>query len=277
MSRLTISKFKAKKRAGKKISMLTAYAYPFAKIFDEAGIDAILVGDSLANVVLGLDSTKDVTMDQMIYHAKAVARGVKNALVIGDMPFEAYQKDPKLAVKNAKRFIKEGGCDAVKIEWFPKCLWVVKNVIAAGIPVMGHIGLTPQTAQALGGFKVHGKDAESARRIIEQAIALEKLGCFSLVLECVPDKVARLITKKVKIPTIGIGAGNGCDGQILVMHDMLGLYDRFTPKFVKKYLDGIAVVRRAVGRYRKDVLKGKFPSKKQSFSIQDEEFEKLKK
>lgn len=277
MSRLTISKFKAKKRAGKRISMLTAYAYPFARIFDEAGIDAILVGDSLANVVLGLDSTKDVTMDQMIYHAKAVARGVKNALVIGDMPFEAYQKNPKLAVKNAKRFIREGGCHAVKIEWFPKCLWVVKNVIAAGIPVMGHIGLTPQTAQALGGFKVQGKDAESSRRIIEQAIALEKLGCFSLVLECVPDKVARLITKNVKIPTIGIGAGNGCDGQILVMHDMLGLYDRFTPKFVKKYLDGIAVVRRAVGRYRKDVLAGKFPSKKQSFSIQDEEFEKLKK
>lgn len=277
MSRLTINQFKAKKRAGKKIAMLTAYAYPFAKILDEAGMDAILVGDSLANVVLGLDSTKDVTMDQMIYHAKAVARGVKNALVIGDMPFEAYQKNPKLAVKNAKRFIREGGCQAVKIEWFRHCPMVVKNVIAARIPVMGHIGLTPQTAAALGGFKVQGKDADSARRIIEQAVLLEKLGCFSLVLECVPDKVAKFITKKVKIPTIGIGAGNGCDGQILVMHDVLGLYDRFTPKFVKKYLDGKAIVKRAVERYRQDVASGKFPSKKQSFTIKDEELQKLRK
>lgn len=275
MSRLTIQQFKTRKRAGKKIAMLTAYDYAFAKIIDEASIDAILVGDSLANVVLGLDSTKDVTMDQMIYHAKAVSRGVKNALVIGDMPFEAYQKNPKLAVKNAKRFIKEGGCHGVKIEWFKHCLSVVKNVIGAGISVMGHIGLTPQTAAALGGFKVQGKDADSAKRIIEQAVALEKLGCFSLVLECVPDKVARLITKKVKIPTIGIGAGPWCDGQILVMHDVLGLYDRFTPKFVKKYIDGGGLVRRAVERYRKDISIGRFPTRKQSFTIADDQLERL--
>jgi 3-methyl-2-oxobutanoate hydroxymethyltransferase len=275
MSRLTINQFKAKKCAGKKIAMLTAYDYAFAKIIDESGVDAILVGDSLANVVLGLDSTKDVTMDQMIYHAKAVSRGVKNALVVGDMPFEAYQKNPKLAVKNAKRFIKEGGCHGVKIEWFSKCLSVVKNIIAAGIPVIGHVGLTPQTAAALGGFKVQGKDADSAKRIIEQAIALEKLGCFGLVLECVPDKVARLITKKVKIPTIGIGAGPWCDGQILVMHDVFGLFDRFQPKFVKQYIDAGSLIKRAVRKYCQDVSVGKFPTKKQSFSITDEELKRL--
>ncbi|MCX5681746.1 MAG: 3-methyl-2-oxobutanoate hydroxymethyltransferase [Candidatus Omnitrophica bacterium] len=276
MSRLTIKQFKQKKRVGKKIAMLTAYDYAFAKIIDEACVDAILVGDSLANVVLGLDSTKDVTMDQMIYHAKAVSRGAKNALVIGDMPFEAYQKNPKHAVKNARRFIKEGGCHGVKIEWFSKCLFVVKNIIAVGIPVMGHIGLTPQTAEALGGFKVQGKDADSARNIIDQAVALEKMGCFSLVLECVPDKVARLITKKIKIPTIGIGAGPWCDGQILVMHDVFGLFDRFRPKFTKQYVDAGTLIKHAAQNYCKDVSSGKFPSKKQSFAITDEEFKQLR-
>jgi 3-methyl-2-oxobutanoate hydroxymethyltransferase len=276
MNKLSVKQFILRKKRGKKIAMLTAYDYAFAKMIDEAGMDMILVGDSLANVVLGLESTKDVTMDQMIYHAKAVRRGVKNALIIGDMPFEAYQKNPKVAVKNARRFVQEAGCYGVKIEWFSNCLNVVQKIIKAGIPVMGHIGLTPQTAQALGGFKVQGKDADSAKNIINQALLLQELGCFSLVLECIPDRIAALITKKIKIPTIGIGAGPYCDGQVLVMHDLLGLFDRFHPKFVKTYLNLRPLIVKAVQHYCKDVVSGKFPTKKQSFMIQSEEFEKIK-
>lgn len=268
--------FVLKKQKGRKIAMLTAYDYAFARLIDQAGVDMVLVGDSLANVVLGLASTKDVTMDQMIYHAKAVRRGVQSALIIGDMPFEAYQKDPKSAVKNAKRFIKEAGCHGVKIEWFKDCLSVTRNIIKAGIPVMGHIGLTPQTAQALGGFKVQGKDAESAKKIIDQAIVLEQTGCFSLVLECIPDRIAALITKRIKIPTIGIGAGPYCDGQVLVVHDLLGLFDKFHPKFVKTYENLGVLILDAVKTYKREVLSGQFPSKEQSFSIKSEEFEKIK-
>lgn len=259
----------------RKISMLTAYDYPLASLIDKAGIDMILVGDSVANVVLGLDSTTQVGMTEMIHHAKAVTRAVKHALVIGDMPYASYQINPEESVKNAKRFIDEAKCDAVKLEWFDRCLEVTAQLIKAGLPVMGHIGLTPQTADKLGGFKVQGKDAEQAKRLIEQALALDKLGCFSLVLECVPDKIAEMITKKIKIPTIGIGAGIHCDGQVLVTHDLLGLFERFTPKFVKKYINLTTLISKAIEEYKKEVREEKFPAKEHSFTIKEEELKKL--
>ena len=258
-----------------KITMLTAYDYPLASLVDRAGIDMVLVGDSVANVVLGLDSTTKVGMTEMIHHAKAVTRAVKHALVIGDMPYESYQVNPADSVKNARRFIEEAKCDAVKLEWFDRCLEVTEQIIKTEIPVMGHIGLTPQTADKLGGFKVQGKDARTAKRLIEQALALEKLGCFSLVLECVPDKIAEMITKNLKIPTIGIGAGINCDGQVLVTHDLLGLFERFTPKFVKKYINLAPMISQAIEEYKKEVIEGKFPTKNHSFTIKEEELKKL--
>jgi len=260
----------------RKITMLTAYDYPLASLVDKAGIDIILVGDSLANVVLGLESTTQVGMQEMLHHAKAVTRAVKHALVIGDMPYDSYQVNPEEALKNAGRFIEEAGCGAVKLEWFERCIEVTKKIAAAGIAVMGHIGLTPQTADKLGGFKVQGKDAEAAKRLIVQALELEKSGCFSIVLECVPDKIAQVITQKLKIPTIGIGAGINCDGQVLVIHDLLGLYERFTPKFVKKFTDLSPLISRAVEAYRDEVLQGKFPAPQHSFSIKEEEFKKIR-
>ncbi|MBI5873444.1 MAG: 3-methyl-2-oxobutanoate hydroxymethyltransferase [Candidatus Omnitrophica bacterium] len=267
-----------KKLKGKrKIVMLTAYDYPMAGAAEKAGIDIILVGDSLANVVLGLDSTKDVTMDQMIYHAKAARRGAKNTFIVGDMPFEAYQKDIRDSVKNAKRFIDEAGCDAVKLEWFQQALEATSLVIKAGIPVIGHIGLTPQTAENIGGFRVQGKDADAAKRLIEQARQFEDLGCFAILLECVPDKVAEIITGKANVPTIGIGAGPYCDGQVLVTHDMLGLFERHTPKFVKKYANVTDVMVKAFEDYKNDVLENRFPSKEHSFGINPEELKKLDK
>ncbi len=266
----------------RKMTMLTAYDYPLAYLVDKAGIDMILVGDSLANVVLGLDSTTKVGMTEMIHHAKAVTRAVKHALVIGDMPYESYQAlptgrqvNPAESVNNARRFIEEAKCDAVKLEWFDRCLEVTEEIIKAGIPVIGHIGLTPQTADKLGGFKVQGKDAEHAKRLIEQALALEKLGCFAILLECVPDKIAQMITEKIKIPTIGIGAGPYCDAQVLVIHDLLGLYERFTPKFVKKYINLSTLILTALEEYKREVTEGKFPSKEHSFSIKEEELKKI--
>jgi len=259
----------------RKITMLTAYDYPLASLMDRAGIDMILVGDSLANVVLGLDSTTKVGMTEMIHHAKAVTRAVKQALVVGDMPYESYQINPDESVKNARRFIEEAGCAAVKLEWFDRCLEVTEEIIKAGIPVMGHIGLTPQTADKLGGFKVQGKDAEAAKRLIDEAAELEKLGCFSIVLECVPDKIAEMITGKLKIPTIGIGAGVDCDGQVLVTHDLLGLFDRFKPKFVKQYINLSPLIQKAVEEYKNDVIARKFPAKEHSFTIKEEELKKI--
>jgi len=260
----------------RKITMLTAYDYPLASLIDKAGIDMILVGDSVANVVLGLDSTTKVGMTEMIHHAKAVTRAVKHALVIGDMPYESYQVNPQESVKNARRFIEEAKCDAVKLEWFDRCLEVTAQIINAGIPAMGHIGLTPQTADKLGGFKVQGKDAGTAKRLIEQAQALEKLGCFSLVLECVPDKIAEMITQNLKIPTVGIGAGIHCDGQVLVTHDALGLFERFTPKFVKKYINLVPLISEAIEEYKKEVTEGKFPTREHSFTIKEEELKKIR-
>ena len=273
-SKITIKEILSLKNK-RKITMLTAYDYPLASLIDKACIDIILVGDSLANVVLGLDSTTKVGMQEMIHHAKAVTRAVKTALVIGDMPYESYQINPDESVKNAARFIEEAKCDAVKLEWFDRCLEVTEKIISTGIPVMGHIGLTPQTADKLGGFKVQGKDAETAKRLIEQALELENLGCFSIVLECVPDKIAELITKKLKIPTIGIGAGVQCDGQVLVVHDLLGLFQRYTPKFVKKYINLSPLISKALNEYRDEVIQGKFPSQEYSFSIKEEELKKL--
>lgn len=273
--KLTIQDIQALKNK-RKITMLTAYDYPLASLIDRAGIDMILVGDSVANVVLGLDSTTKVGMPEMLHHAKAVTRAVGHALVIGDMPFESYQLNPEQAVKNAGRFIDEAGCDCIKLEWFAKCLEVTEKIMSAGIAVMGHIGLTPQTADKLGGFKVQGKDAEAAQKLIEQASALEALGCFSIVLECVPDKIAKLITQKLTIPTIGIGAGIHCDGQVLVTYDMLGLFERFTPKFVKKYINLSPLILKAVEEYKNEVLQEKFPEPKHSFTIKEEELSKLK-
>ena len=259
----------------RKITMLTAYDYPIASLIDQAEIDIILVGDSLANVVLGLDSTTKVGMFEMLHHAKAVTRAVKNSLVIGDMPYDSYQVNPDECVNNARRFIEEAGCQAVKLEWFEHCLKVTEQIIKAGIPVMGHIGLTPQTSDKIGGFIVQGKNAEAAKRLINQAAELENKGCFAIVLECVPDKLAKLITQKIKIPTIGIGAGLDCDGQVLVINDLLGLFARYTPKFVKKYIDLTPLISKALQDFKNEVTQGKFPTPGHSFTIKDEEFNKL--
>lgn len=255
--------------------MLTAYDYPIASLVDKAGIDIILVGDSLANVVLGLESTTQVGMPEMLHHAKAVNRAVKNALLIGDMPYDSYQLAPQESVVNAQRFISEAGCQGVKLEWFDNCLAVTAQITAAGIPVMGHIGLTPQTAQRLGGFKCQGKDAQAARQLINQAEELEKNGCFAIVLECIPDKLAGLITKKIKIPTIGIGAGIHCDGQVLVINDLLGLFERYTPKFVKKYTNLSPLILEAIQNFKNEVVQEKFPGPEHSFTIKEEELKKI--
>jgi 3-methyl-2-oxobutanoate hydroxymethyltransferase len=259
----------------RKITMLTAYDYPIASLVDKAGIDIVLIGDSMANVVLGLESTTQIKIPEMLTAAKAVSRAVKNALIIGDMPYESYQINPKDCVKNAKRFIEEAGCDAVKLEWFDNCLEVTREIIKSGIPVMSHIGLTPQTAEKIGGFKVQGKDAEAAKRLIQEAIELEKLGSFAVVLECVPDKIAEIITKTLKIPTIGIGAGVDCDGQVLVINDMLGLFERYTPKFVKKYINLSGLILKAIEEYKDEIIQKKFPGKEHTFTIKEEELRKI--
>lgn len=274
--RVTVEQIRKAKAQGRKITMLTAYDYPLASLVDAAGVDMILVGDSLANVVLGLASTTEVGMSEMLHHAKAVNRAVTRSLVIGDMPFESYQTDSAGAVGNARRFIDEAGCDAVKLEWFDGCLEVAEKIVTAGIPVMGHIGLTPQTAEQLGGFKVQGKDAESAQRIIDTAAALEAKGVFSLVLECIPSPIAKLITERVAVPTIGIGAGPDCDGQVLVTHDLLGLFDRFKPKFVKQYVDLGAASLEGIRRFCREVEEGTFPDKAHSYAMNADELAHLK-
>lgn len=273
--RKTIQSILDKKTKGKKITMLTAYDYPMARIVDEALVDIVLVGDSVANVELGLESTTEVGMTEMIHHAKAVNRGVKQALLVGDMPFEAYQKDISQAVSNAQRFIDEAGCDAIKLEWFDNCLEVAKNIVDAGVAVMGHVGLTPQTAEKLGGFKVQGRDEGTAKEILDHAKALESVGCFAIVLECIPDRLAEKITKELKVPTIGIGAGVHCDGQVLVTHDLLGLFDRFRPKFAKQYIDLSKHAKEAIKQYCTDVEGSVFPDQTHSYSISDEEFSKI--
>lgn len=274
--KLTIPDIQKKKQEGKKITMLTAYDYPSARLIDEAGMDMILVGDSLAMTVLGYESTVPVTMDEMIHHSKAVKRGVKYALLVGDMPFMSFNVSTEETIRNAGRFIKEGGCDAVKLEGGFEVTDVTKALVNAGIPVLGHIGLTPQTAVMLGGFKVQGKDAQTAQRLLDASLALEEAGCFAIVLECVPDKLAKLITENLKVPTIGIGAGPDCDGQVLVTNDMIGLFERFVPKFVKRYKNLWPELLEAFRKYKEEVEKGVFPTEEFSYTMGDEEIAKLK-
>ncbi len=261
----TIQDFLKKKKDGEKITMLTAYDYPFARIVDEAGIDAILVGDSLGMVVQGLENTLPVTMDEMIYHTKMVARAVKNAMVIGDMPFMSYQTSVHEALKNAGRFLKEAGASAVKMEGGAETAEHIRAMSKSDIPVMAHIGLTPQSIHRMGGYKVQGKSEEAAKRLIEEAHIVEEAGAFSLLLEAIPMDLGKKISEELSIPTIGIGAGPHCDGQILVLHDVIGLFERFVPKFVKQYTNMKDESLKAVKAYKQDVDKGIFPSEKQSF------------
>ena len=273
--KVTIGDLMAKKESGKRISMMTAYDFPGANMVDQAGIDTILVGDSLGMVVLGYTSTVPVTMDEMIHHTKAVMRGTAWAFVIGDMPFMSYQAGIEDAVRNAGRFIKEGGCDAVKLEGGSEVAPVVKAIVTAGIPVCAHIGLTPQTATQLGGFRVQGKDAESARNLIESAKDLEAAGAFMVVMECIPDVLAARITNELAIPTIGIGAGRDCDGQVLVYHDTVGLFERFTPRFVKQYIKLGPMIIDALKEYKREVEEGVFPGDEHIFTMSKEEAKKV--
>jgi 3-methyl-2-oxobutanoate hydroxymethyltransferase len=273
--KVTIADLMAKKDSGKRISMMTAYDCPGAQMVDQAGIDTILVGDSLGMVVLGYTSTVPVTMEEMIHHTKAVMRGTTWAFVIGDMPFMSYQTSTEEAVRNAGRFIKEGGCDAVKLEGGSEVAPVLKAIVTAGIPVCAHIGLTPQTATQLGGLRVQGRDAESARSLIESAKDLEAAGAFMVVMECIPDLLAARITNELAIPTIGIGAGRDCDGQVLVYHDTVGLFERFTPRFVKQYIKLGPMIIDALKEYRREVEQGVFPGDEHSFKMSKEEAEKI--
>ena len=258
----------------RKISMLTAYDAPMAALLDQGGIDILLVGDSLGMVVLGLDSTVPVTMEQMLHHAAAVRRGAENALVIGDMPFGSYLVDVRETVKNGVRFLKEARCDGVKLEGGEQICDEVRALVRAGVPVMGHLGLTPQTAGQLGGFKVQGKSLEAGRKMLADARALEDAGAFSLVLECVPAPLAEVVTRGISIPTFGIGAGPNCDGQVLVTNDMLGLFEKFTPGFVKKYLDLAPQMKEAITAFQDEISSGVFPAPEHSFAS-DEDFSSL--
>jgi 3-methyl-2-oxobutanoate hydroxymethyltransferase len=266
--KLTIQDIVMMKKNSDRISMLTAYDAGFAGLIDAAGIDMLLVGDSLGNVLLGYDSTIPVTMEEMLHHCRAVSRGVKRAVLVGDMPFMSYQVSESEAITNAGRFLKEAGCDAVKLEGGTEMCDKVKAIVRAGIPVMGHIGLTPQTASQLGGYKVQGKDAASARRLLQSARDLEAAGVFALVLECIPVQLSEAITTSVSIPTIGIGAGPYCDGQVLVTHDMVGMFEKFIPSFVKQYVNLAPQIREAVVAYHDEVKNGTFPAEEQSFNMQ---------
>ena len=274
-AKLTVLDVRARKNSGSMITSLTAYDYPWALLIDKAGIDIILVGDSLGMVVLGYEDTVAVTMDEMVHHTRAVTRAVKRSLVVGDMPFGSYNSSFEKAVENATRLIKEGGADSVKLEGGKNMAPVVEAIVKAGIPVQGHIGLTPQTVSALGGYKAQGKSAEAARALMEDARALEDAGCFSIVLEAVTAQIAKMVTGAVSIPTIGIGSGIHCDGQVLVTHDMVGLFDRFTPKFVKQYVKINESIDKAITSYKEDVEKRIFPEEKHAFTIKADELEKV--
>lgn len=271
----TAATFAAAKAKGEKLSMLTAYDYSTAKLEDESGINGILVGDSLGNVVLGYEDTVSVTMEDMIHHGAAVARGAKNALVVVDMPFMSYEVTVEEAVRNAGRLMKEGRAGAVKLEGGVRVAEQIRAIVKAGIPVMGHIGLTPQSINVFGGFKVQGKSEEAARALLADAKAVEEAGAFAVVIEAVPAALAQMITDAVSIPTIGIGAGAGCDGQILVYQDMLGMFSDFTPKFVKRYANVGEVMREAFANYAAEVASGAFPTEEHIYKIKDDVLEKL--
>lgn len=271
----TVMTFKEAKNKGEKLTMLTAYDYSTAKLIDEAGVNSILVGDSLGNVMLGYEDTVSVTMEDMIHHGAAVARGAKNALVVIDMPFMSYQTSVYDAMVNAGRLMKEGRANAVKLEGGIEVCPQIKAITDAGIPVCAHLGMTPQSINAFGGFKVQCKTEEAAKKLIEDAKAVEEAGAFAVVLECVPAKLAELITKTINIPTIGIGAGNGCDGQVLVYQDMLGMFSDFTPKFVKKFATVGEVMKEAFAEYIKEVADGTFPGKEHEYKIDEEVLKKV--
>ncbi|NLM34448.1 MAG: 3-methyl-2-oxobutanoate hydroxymethyltransferase [Clostridiales bacterium] len=274
MKNTTIS-FQKAKETGRKITMLTAYDYSMAKLIDECEIDGILVGDSLGMVCLGYENTLSVTMEDMIHHTKAVTRAAKKAMVISDLPFMSYQASVYDAVYNAGRLVKEGHAQAVKIEGGSEVVEQIKAIVKASIPVMGHIGLTPQSVNAFGGFKVQGKTEAAAKKLLEDALAIEEAGAFAITLECVPAKLAQLISSKLTIPTIGIGAGKGCDGQILVYQDMLGMFNDFTPKFVKQYNQVGELIKSSIKAYKAEVEEGLFPGPEHEFSIDDTIIEKL--
>jgi len=266
MSRMTTTNLQDKKKANEKITMLTAYDYSMAKMLDNAGIDILLVGDSLSMVMLGNENTLPVSMDEMVTFTKGVAKGTTNALVVADMPFLSYKVDVADAVYNAGRLVKEGGAHAVKVEGGEHIAKTILAMIHADIPVMGHLGLTPQAIHQMGGYKIQGRNSASYKKIIEEAKLLEEIGIFSLVLECIPYELAKQITQTLDIPTIGIGAGPYCDGQVLVIHDVLGLYEEIRPKFVRQYVDLKPVIIEAVKRYAQDVKEGKFPTLEESYA-----------
>jgi len=274
--RVTITQIKEMKQKGEKIVMLTAYDYSTAKIVDEVGVPLILVGDSLGMVVLGYESTIPVTMEEMLHHTKAVVRGTKRSLIVGDMPFMTYHLSVEQAMENAGRFIQEGGCQAIKLEGGVTVAEKVSRIVQCGIPVMGHIGLTPQSIHQFGGHKVQGKSPEGAKRLLDDAIALDEAGAFAIVLETVPAPLATLITEKVSVPTIGIGAGIGCDGQVQVINDILGSFADFVPKHAKQYAKLTDIIRKAVTDYHNEVRDGAFPTEKQSFTMDESILAELK-
>jgi len=263
-----------KRRKGAHLAMLTAYDFPTARLVAEAGVDLILVGDSLGMVVLGYDSTVPVTVDDMVHHTRAARRGAPAAFLIADMPFLSYAS-PEQALATAARLMKDAGADAVKLEGGVEVAPVVEALVRAGVPVLGHVGLTPQTASALGGYRLQGKDEESVQRIVEGAAALEQAGCWGVVLELVPAELAKLVTRRIGIPTIGIGAGGECDGQVLVFHDVVGLFSGFTPTFVKRYAEAGDAIREALKRYAEEVRSGAFPAREQSFTMNGEVLKRL--
>ena len=269
----TVLTLAEKRRRGEPITMLTAYDYPTARVVDAAGIDAILVGDSLAMVVLGHPNTLSVTMEEMLHHARAVSRGASSALLIGDMPFMSYQAEPAEAVRNAGRFLQEAGMDAVKLEGGRSVAETIRGIVRAGIPVQGHVGLTPQSLNALGGWRVQGRTAPAAKAVLDDALALEDAGCFAIVIESVPYRLAALITERLSIPTIGIGAGASTSGQVLVINDLLGLYDRFTPKFAKRYAELAQAEAIAIAQYKAEVESHAFPTREHSYAIPDQEWQ----
>jgi 3-methyl-2-oxobutanoate hydroxymethyltransferase len=271
--KLPLTELAELKRRGQKLAMVTAYDFPSGRIADEAGVELVLVGDSAGMVVLGNESTVPVTMDELLMLTRAVVRGAKRPLVIADMPFGSFQASDEAAVENAVRFVKEAGADAVKLEGAGPTLSRVQAIVGAGVPVMGHVGLTPQSATMLGGFKAQGRTADKAERLYEDALALEAAGCFAIVLEAVPAPVAAAVTEALTVPTIGIGAGAGCDGQVLVWHDLLGLYEGKAPRFVKRYADLAGEARRALEAYVDDVREGRFPEEQHTYTIPDEELE----
>ncbi len=276
-TKVTVLEVQQAKNEGRRLIMLTAYDYPLGLMAAESGVDIVLVGDSLGMVVMGLEGTVEVTMADMIHHIKAVVRGCKGPLIVGDMPFMSYNTSIREAIINAGRLMKEGGCDVVKLEGGVDFAPTIGAIVKAGIPVQGHIGLTPQTASALGGFKMQGKDAAAAKQIIDDARALEDAGVFSMILEAVPAPLGKLVAEAVSVPVIGIGAGPDVDGQVLVFHDVVGLFDRFVPKFVKQYTNVRKIIIEALKEYNRDVIKGTFPGPEHSFKMPAEALEQLKK